>query len=175
MVGRERLHGNFSERFGMSLHHTDVLCTQSAQWTRCGREVKSLGTSCMATQLEPSHARHAVTRRGSSVETPWSPSGHCDVFFTEILRRFQKFHNALITLWERYLEWQGPNQFSVMYFYGFFFIPVAISFILCLQLSGVYIPLNTLHTLGFVKDLAVKKGENLVISSIRICDITCDS
>lgn len=45
-----------------------------------------------------------VTRRGSSVETPWSPSGHYDVFFTEILRRFQKFHNALITLWERYLE-----------------------------------------------------------------------
>lgn len=115
-----------------------------------------------------------VTRRGSSVETPWSPSGHCDVFFTEILRRFQKFHNALITLWERYLEWQGPNQFSVMYFYGVFFIPVAISFILCLQLSGVFFPLNTLHTLRFVKDLAVKKGENLVISSIRICDIACD-
>lgn len=53
-----------------------------------------------------------------------------------------------------------------MYFYGFFFIPVAISFILCLQLSGVYIPLNTLHTLGFVKDLAVKKGENLVMSLV---------
>lgn len=46
-----------TSRSALGCHCMDVLCTQSAQWTRCGREVKSLGTSCMATQLEPSHAR----------------------------------------------------------------------------------------------------------------------
>lgn len=87
----------------MSLHHMNVLCTQSTQRTRCGREVKSLGTSCMATQLEPSHARQLHVA-GAPLKRLGRRQDTMTLYFTEILRRFQKFHNALITIWERYLE-----------------------------------------------------------------------
>lgn len=66
---------------------------------------------------------NAITRRGSSVETPRSPSGRFDIFtckilnkiiqffwnFLAILRWFQEFYKAVFTLWERDLVWKGLN------------------------------------------------------------------